>query len=247
MEMEGIWWNEATPNTLAEVSFFLLFPDIPRKRCSRPILLIYSPDSEEHKQLVCAFAALLHSALGCPVLLDLWELGHVGRLGILPWMYAQREHVGREHGQVLLLWSAGSAHAYGLWQGKASRDGGKAPESHDLFGAAMACLQGELQCASGTVQQSDWVIAYFSKLCGRRDIPHALRFLPRYRLPQELPGLKQARVTGRLTSMLKESCAILILYLSRVVRATLPSSAVTWRAAFWGTNAVQAPGKGLTT
>ncbi|KAF7250050.1 Interleukin-17 receptor E [Varanus komodoensis] len=166
-----------------------LHRDIPRKRCSRPILLIYSPDSEEHKQLVCAFAALLHSALGCPVLLDLWELGHVGRLGILPWMYAQREHVGREHGQVLLLWSAGSAHAYGLWQGKASRDGGKAPESHDLFGAAMACLQGELQCASGTVQQSDWVIAYFSKLCGRRDIPHALRFLPRYRLPQELPGL----------------------------------------------------------
>ncbi|KAH0630329.1 hypothetical protein JD844_013259 [Phrynosoma platyrhinos] len=163
--------------------------DMPSRHHSRPILLIYSPDSEEHKQLVCAFAGLLHSALGCPILLDLWELAHVGRLGIMAWMYAQRELVGQEQGQVLLLWSAGSAHAYGLWRGKANGDGGKAPEPHDLFGAAMACLQGELQSAAGTMQQSDWAIAYFSKLCGRRDIPRALRFLPRYRLPQELPGL----------------------------------------------------------
>ncbi|XP_054834747.1 interleukin-17 receptor E [Eublepharis macularius] len=163
--------------------------DIPSRGCSRPILLIYSPDSEEHKQLVCAFAALLRSALCCPVLLDLWELSHVGRLGILPWMYAQREHVSREQGQVLVLWSAGSACAYGLWQGKARAGTQPAPEPHDLFGAAMACLQGELRSTSGAAQQSDWVIAYFSKLCGRRDIPQALRYLPRYRLPQELPGL----------------------------------------------------------
>ncbi|KAJ7317148.1 hypothetical protein JRQ81_003310 [Phrynocephalus forsythii] len=132
-----------------------LHKDAPSRRSSRPILLIYSPDSEEHKKLVCAFATLLRSALGCPVLLDLWELGHVARLGILPWVYAQREHVGREQGQVLLLWSAGSARAYALWRGKASGDGRKAPEPHDLFGAAMACLQGELQarqepCGRGT-------------------------------------------------------------------------------------------------
>ncbi|XP_053155820.1 interleukin-17 receptor E isoform X2 [Hemicordylus capensis] len=163
--------------------------DTPSKHHSRPILLIYSSDSEEHKQLVCAFAALLRSALGCPVLLDLWELNLVGRLGILPWMYAQREHVGREQGQVLLLWSAGSTRAYGLWQGKAKAGSGPVPEPHDLFGAAMACLQGELWDTPGTVRQSDWVIAYFSKRCGQRDIPRALRFLPRYRLPQQLPGL----------------------------------------------------------
>nr|XP_056702543.1 interleukin-17 receptor E [Euleptes europaea] len=162
---------------------------IPSRGRSRPILLIYSPDSEEHKQLVCAFAALLRSALSCPVLLDLWELSHVGRLGILPWVYAQRELVSREQGQVLLLWSAGSARAYGLWQGEERGSHRPAPEPHDLFGAAMACLQGELRGASGAARQSDWVIAYFSKLCGRRDIPRALRYLPRYRLPQELPGL----------------------------------------------------------
>ncbi|XP_058024687.1 interleukin-17 receptor E isoform X3 [Ahaetulla prasina] len=163
--------------------------DVPCRHHSRPILLIYSPDSEEHKQLVCSFAALLQSALGCPVLLDLWELGHVGRLGILPWVYAQRELVGRKQGQVLLLWSAGSANAYGLWQGEASSPGRKAPEPYDLFGAAMACLQGELQGTAGTVQRCDWVITYFNKLCDRRDIPRALRLLPRYRLPQDLPDL----------------------------------------------------------
>ncbi|XP_048343513.1 interleukin-17 receptor E isoform X1 [Sphaerodactylus townsendi] len=162
---------------------------IPSRGHSRPILLIYSPDSEEHKQLVCAFAALLRSALSCPVLLDLWELSHVGRLGILPWMYAQRELVSRQQGQVMVLWSAGSARAYGLWQGKARAGSRPAPEPHDLFGAAMACLQGERQGTSEAARQSDWVIAYFSKLCGRRDIPRALRYLPRYRLPQELPSL----------------------------------------------------------
>ncbi|XP_034287629.2 interleukin-17 receptor E isoform X1 [Pantherophis guttatus] len=163
--------------------------DAPCCHHSRPILLIYSPDSEEHKQLVCSFAALLQSALGCPVLLDLWELGHVGRLGILPWVYAQRELVSRKQGQVLLLWSAGSANAYGLWQGEASSPDRKAPEPYDLFGAAMACLQGELQGTAGMVQRCDWVITYFSKLCDRRNIPRALRLLPRYRLPQDLPDL----------------------------------------------------------
>ncbi|XP_032065471.1 interleukin-17 receptor E [Thamnophis elegans] len=163
--------------------------DVSCRHHSRPILLIYSPDSEEHKQLVCSFAALLRSALGCPVLLDLWELGHVGRQGILPWMYAQRELVGRKQGQVLLLWSAGSANAYGLWQGEVSSPGKKAPEPYDLFGAAMACLQAELQGTAGKVQRCDWVIAYFSKLCNRRDIPRALHLLPRYRLPQDLPDL----------------------------------------------------------
>ncbi|XP_060095321.1 interleukin-17 receptor E [Heteronotia binoei] len=163
--------------------------DAPSRGHSHPILLIYSPDSEEHKQLVCAFAALLRSALCCPVLLDLWELSHVGRLGILPWMYAQREQVSQQQGQVLVLWSAGSACAYGLWQGNARAGPLLAPEPHDLFGAAMACLQGELRDTSGVARQSDWVIAYFSKLCGRRDIPQALRYLPRYRLPQELPDL----------------------------------------------------------
>ncbi|XP_077180978.1 interleukin-17 receptor E isoform X2 [Paroedura picta] len=166
--------------------------DAPSRGHSRPILLIYSPDSEEHKQLVCAFAALLRSALCCPVLLDLWELSHVGRLGILPWVYAQREHVRQEQGQVLVLWSTGSALAYELWQGKARAGPQPTPEPHDLFGAAMACLQGELRDSSGASRQSGWVIAHFSKLCRRRDIPRALRYLPHYRLPQELPGLVRA-------------------------------------------------------
>ncbi|XP_032997297.1 interleukin-17 receptor E [Lacerta agilis] len=214
-----------------------LHRDVPGKSHSRPILLIYSPDSEEHKQLVCAFAALLRSALGCPVLLDLWELGHVGRLGILPWVYAQREQVSREQGQVLLLWSVGSARAYGLWQGKAARCGGaKAPEPHDLFGAAMACLKGELQGGTGAVRgKGDWVIAYFSKLCGRRNIPRALHFLPRYRLPQELPGLVRV-LQGPSSSAprwLRASAKALVCRLLKAERKKAPQSQrhQPWRSA----------------
>lgn len=191
-----------------------------------PILLIYSPDSEEHKQLVCAFAALLRSALGCPVLLDLWELNLVGKLGILPWIYAQREHVDREQGQVLLLWSAGSARAYGLWRGKANTSSRQAPQPHDLFGAAMACLQGELQGASGAVRQSEWVIGYFSKLCGRRDIPRTLRLLPCYRLPQELPGLVRVLQgpSSSAPSWLRASAKTLVYRLLKAERKKGPQS-----------------------
>ncbi|XP_059571976.1 interleukin-17 receptor E [Alligator mississippiensis] len=150
----------------------------------RPVLLVYSPDSEQHRRLVCALADLLHAGLGCDVRLDLWDTRHVGQLGALPWLHAQREHVGRERGTVLLLWSRGSARLYRLW-----RAGARGCEPADLFSAAMGCLLGELQQAPGAGAPGDWVLAYFSELCNRRDVPRALRPLPCYRLPQELPSL----------------------------------------------------------
>ncbi|XP_072203657.1 interleukin-17 receptor E [Excalfactoria chinensis] len=150
----------------------------------RPVLLLYSPDSEEHLALVCALAELLRVGLGCEVRLDLWEAGGVGSAGALPWLYAQRRHVGRERGTVLLLWSRGSSRLFHLWRGG---EGGAEPrDAHDVFGAAMACLQGELGAAG---RGRGWVLVYFSRLCSPRDVPRPLRPLPTYRLPQELPGL----------------------------------------------------------
>lgn len=150
----------------------------------RPVLLLYSPDSEEHLALVCALAELLRAGLGCEVRLDLWEAGGVGRAGALPWLYAQRSHVGRESGTVLLLWSRGSSRLFRLWRG--GEGGGEPRDAHDVFGAAMACLQGELGAAG---RGRGWVLVYFSRLCSPRDVPRPLRPLPTYRLPQELPGL----------------------------------------------------------
>ncbi|NXX54497.1 I17RC protein, partial [Scopus umbretta] len=60
-------------------------------------------------------------------------------------------------------------------------------DAHDIFGAAMACLHGELGAAG--CGGGGWVLAYFSRLCSPRDIPRPLRALPTYRLPQQLPGL----------------------------------------------------------
>ncbi|NXO90136.1 I17RC protein, partial [Certhia brachydactyla] len=59
-------------------------------------------------------------------------------------------------------------------------------DAHDIFGAAMACLHGELGaagCGGG------WVLAYFSRLCSPHDVPRPLRPLPTYRLPRQLPSL----------------------------------------------------------
>lgn len=133
-------------------------------------------------------ADVLRSALGCDVRLDLWEAGSVGRLGVMPWLHVQRELVAREQGTVLLLWSQGSARLYRLWRGAAAGSSGS-PDPHDLFGAAMSCLQSELQVAAGAGQLGDWALAYFGELCSRRDVPPALCPLPCYRLPRELAGL----------------------------------------------------------
>ncbi|NXH11800.1 I17RC protein, partial [Bucco capensis] len=59
-------------------------------------------------------------------------------------------------------------------------------DAHDMFGAAMACLHGELGVAGSG---GGWVLAYFSRLCSPREIPRPLRHLPTYRLPQQLPRL----------------------------------------------------------
>ncbi|XP_041281836.1 interleukin-17 receptor E [Onychostruthus taczanowskii] len=150
----------------------------------RPVLLLYSPDSEEHLGLVCALAERLRSGLGCDVRLDLWEAGGLGQAGALPWLYAQRGRVGRQRGTVLLLWSRGSARLFHRWQvGMAD---GTPGDAHDIFGAAMACLHGELGAAG---RGGGWVLAYFSRLCSPRDVPRPLRPLPTYRLPRQLPGL----------------------------------------------------------
>ncbi|XP_054496037.2 interleukin-17 receptor E isoform X1 [Agelaius phoeniceus] len=150
----------------------------------RPVLLLYSPDSEEHLGLVCALAERLRTGLGCDVRLDLWEAGGLGQAGALPWLYAQRGRVGRQRGTVLLLWSRGSARLFHRWQvGMAD---GTPGDAHDIFGAAMACLHGELGAAS---RGGGWVLAYFSRLCSPRDVPQPLRPLPTYRLPRQLPGL----------------------------------------------------------
>ncbi|KAJ7416016.1 hypothetical protein BTVI_36411 [Pitangus sulphuratus] len=82
----------------------------------RPVLLLYSPDSEEHLGLVCTLAERLRAGLGCDVHLDLWEAGGLGQSGTLPWLYAQRGRVGRQHGTVLLLWSRGSSRLFHRWQ-----------------------------------------------------------------------------------------------------------------------------------
>ncbi|XP_074734882.1 interleukin-17 receptor E [Strix uralensis] len=150
----------------------------------RPVLLLYSPDSEEHLGLVCALAERLRTGLGCDVRLDLWEAGGVGRAGALPWLYAQRGRVGRQRGTVLLLWSRGSTRLFRRWRVGAA--GGTPRDAHDIFGAAMACLHGELGAAG---RGGGWVLAYFSRLCSPRDVPRPLRPLPTYRLPRQLPGL----------------------------------------------------------
>ena len=56
-----------------------------------------------------------------------------------------------------------------------------------VFAAALGCLQGTLQHCKG----QGVAIVYFQDLCHSRDIPKALRGVPRYCLPQDFRGLIQ--------------------------------------------------------
>ncbi|XP_033293207.1 interleukin-17 receptor E isoform X6 [Orcinus orca] len=139
---------------------------------ARPVLLLHVADSEAQRRLVGALAELLRAALGGgrDVIVDLWEGTRVARVGPLPWLWAARARVARERGTVLLLWSCASPSPAG------GPDARAAP-LHTLLRAAPRPLP---------------LLAYFSRLCAKGDIPPPLRALPRYRLLQDLPRLLRA-------------------------------------------------------
>ncbi|XP_043831414.1 interleukin-17 receptor E isoform X3 [Dromiciops gliroides] len=156
----------------------------------RPVLLLYSADSEVHRRLVGALAELLRVALGGggDVILDLWEGERVARLGPLPWLCGAQARVAQERGTVLLLWSRTSGHLYRRWRAGAGAGGARDPQ--DLFLAALSCcLHPGPGAAEGTRPP---LLAFFSKLCAKADIPRPLRTLPRFRLLGDLPQLLRA-------------------------------------------------------
>ncbi|XP_040347968.1 interleukin-17 receptor E isoform X3 [Herpailurus yagouaroundi] len=139
---------------------------------ARPVLLLHAAESEAQLRLVGALAELLRAALGggCDVIVDLWEATRVARVGPLPWLWAARARVAQEQGTVLLLWSSADPSLAG------DPDSGAAPLRALLRAAPRPLL----------------LLAYFSRLCAKGDIPPPLRALPRYRLLRDLPRLLQA-------------------------------------------------------
>uniref|UniRef100_A0A2K5CM83 Interleukin-17 receptor E n=1 Tax=Aotus nancymaae TaxID=37293 RepID=A0A2K5CM83_AOTNA len=157
----------------------LLCPDVSNRHLGllilgpvRPVLLLHAADSEAQRRLVGALAELLRAALGGgrDVIVDLWEGSHVARVGSLPWLWAARERVAREQGTVLLLWSSA----------------GLCPASDPSLRTAP--LLALLHAAPRPLL----LLAYFSRLCAKGDIPQPLRALPRYRLLRDLPRLLRA-------------------------------------------------------
>ncbi|XP_074169106.1 interleukin-17 receptor E isoform X5 [Rhinolophus sinicus] len=146
----------------------LLSGIVTRPGRARPVLLLHAADSEAQRRLVGALAELLRIALGGgrDVIVDLWEGTRVARVGPLPWLWAARARVVRERGTVLLLWS---------------RAGPRTAPLRTLLRAAPRPLL---------------LLAYFSRLCVKGDIPPSLRALPRYRLLRDLPRLLRALDAG---------------------------------------------------
>nr|XP_055200672.1 interleukin-17 receptor E isoform X11 [Nyctereutes procyonoides] len=139
---------------------------------ARPVLLLHAADSEAQRLLVGALAELLRAALGGgrDVIVDLWEGTRVARVGPLPWLWAARARVAQEQGTVLLLWSSAGP----------SPARGPDPRSAPLRALLRAAPRPLL------------LLAYFSRLCAKGDIPQPLRALPRYRLLRDLPRLLRA-------------------------------------------------------
>eukprot|EP00071_Canis_lupus_P028539 XP_022262096.1 interleukin-17 receptor E isoform X9 [Canis lupus familiaris] len=139
---------------------------------ARPVLLLHAADSEAQRLLVGALAELLRAALGGgrDVIVDLWEGTRVARLGHLRCLWTVRPHLAQDQGTVLLMWSsAGPSPARGP-------DPSSAPLRAMIRAAPRRLL----------------LLAYFSRLCAKGDIPQPLRALPRYRLLRDLPRLLRA-------------------------------------------------------
>lgn len=144
----------------------------------------------------------------------------VADVGPLPWLYGQWEAVRDSQGKVLIVWSPEAGAAYEKWkretlaedektkktklEAKRHREKSKArtckerrrdgspdaerpPVVAPAFTAALACLEGALRQGKG----QEVTVVYFQGLCHSRDVPRALRRVPRYCLPQDFRGLIQ--------------------------------------------------------
>nr|XP_042129768.1 interleukin-17 receptor E isoform X2 [Peromyscus maniculatus bairdii] len=171
-DVQFAWKHLLCPDGELPLTLTQLLLGSPGPGQARPILLLHAADSEAQRRLVGALAELLRTALGGgrDVIVDLWEGTHVARIGPLPWLWAARERVAREQGTVLLLWSCA---------GPSLAGSGGDPRTASLR---------TLLCAA----PSRLLLAYFSRLCPKGDIPRPLRTLPRYRLLRDLPRLLRA-------------------------------------------------------
>ncbi|XP_069062257.1 interleukin-17 receptor E [Pleurodeles waltl] len=154
----------------------------------RTILLVYSPDSEQYKIAICAFADFLRTSLGCNVILDLWEVGRVAQMGILPWLYSKRELVEREKGKVIFVWTHYSSKIYEVWRSQSTSSNYRG-DPHNLFGAAMSCLQRDMKELTSKERLRDYILVYFDGLCEKQDIPASMTKIPHYRLFKDLHRL----------------------------------------------------------
>ncbi|XP_053325583.1 interleukin-17 receptor E [Spea bombifrons] len=149
------------------------------------VLLVYSPDSAEYKTLICAFADFLQSILGCEVILDLWDMNTVSQIGMLPWFYQKRDLVSERKGNVLLIWTKKSRLMFDQWKSSTFGTLGWR-DPNNLFGAAMSCLQKDLEVEDDKEVLKNYSVVYFEGLCEKRDIPVNLRKFSRYRLLKDL-------------------------------------------------------------
>ncbi|XP_075039616.1 interleukin-17 receptor E [Mixophyes fleayi] len=151
----------------------------------RTILLVYSSDSAEYRTLICVFADLLQTILGCEVILDLWDMNTVSQIGVLPWFYQKRELVSQRKGKVMIVWSKRSKTMYEQWRnGKLNSIGWK--DSNNLFGAAMSCLQKDFEVEQENEHLEQYTMVYFEGLCEKKDIPKSFRKISKYRLFKDL-------------------------------------------------------------
>ncbi|XP_063797620.1 interleukin-17 receptor E [Pseudophryne corroboree] len=151
----------------------------------RTILLVYSPDSAEYRNLICVFADLLQSILGCEVILDLWDMNTISQIGMLPWFYQKRELVTQRKGKVMIVWSKRSKTMYEQWRSRKLNSMGW-KDSNNLFGAAMSCLQKDFEVVKENEHLQEYTMVYFEGLCNKKDIPKSLRKISRYRLFKDL-------------------------------------------------------------
>ncbi|XP_078065967.1 interleukin-17 receptor E-like [Mustelus asterias] len=152
----------------------------------RTVLVMYSPDSEEHKTLICAFADILKTELHCNVILDLWDSGRVAEIGIISWLYSKRELVEREGGKILIIWSKRSQKMYNQWSALDRGSQLEFSDLHDLFNTSMACVFNDFL---RNRRIKDYSIIYFDGLCSKENIPEIFTKISKYRMLKDFPSL----------------------------------------------------------
>ncbi|KAM4748721.1 interleukin-17 receptor A [Rhinophrynus dorsalis] len=161
-------------------------PD-PIKVTRKKVWLVYSADSRRYVSVVIKLADFLRAEWGMEVVLDRFCVNEIGKIGPVTWLSKQKTEIEKHKGTILLLCSRGTQEKWKAMQNvNGPRVNLRQDNQHvlgDLFTCTLSLIFPDFQKGG---HYDRYVVAYFSDLGSKDDVPLLFHMCPMFCLTHNL-------------------------------------------------------------